>query len=79
MVVRTFRNHAPSQAAQAAAHFASNLIRNDAVSTLPVRRRLSEALATESPVAIDGVRNVWCCSASVGKKFALLNIVTTRQ
>ena len=66
-------------AARATAQFASDLISNDEVSTLAVRRRLSEALTAENPVAIDGVRNVWCCSASIGRRFALLNIVTTSQ
>jgi hypothetical protein len=27
-------------------------------------------LSLESPIAIEGGRNVWCCSASLGKKFA---------
>ena len=57
--------------------YRSELVRNKAVSSLSVRRRLSDALSAERPVALDSVRNVWCCSTSVGKKFALLNIVAT--
>jgi hypothetical protein len=42
-----------------------------------VVRAVAQYPSTENPVAIDGVQNVWCCSASAGKKFALLNIVAT--
>ena len=61
----------------AVARYPSRVVDNNAISTFSLRKRLAEALSPEEPVAIDGVRNVWCCSASVGKKFALLNVVAT--
>ena len=64
-------------AGRAVAQYASDLVRNEAISTLPIRRTLSQDLKAAHPVAIEGVRNVWCCSSSVSKKFALLNIVAT--
>jgi hypothetical protein len=62
---------------RAVEEYGARLLRDKAVAKLPVRRRLSEALSAENPVAIKGVRNVWCCSASIGKKLALLNVVAT--
>ena len=62
---------------RAVEEYGAQLLRDKAVAKLPVRRRLSEALSAENPVAIKGVRNVWCCSASIGKKLALLNVVAT--
>jgi hypothetical protein len=59
----------------AVAQYPSHLLGNKKLCTLAIRRRLAEALSAEKPVSIEGVRNVWCCSASVGKRFALLNIV----
>ena len=56
---------------------AFQLIGNKGMSTLANRRRLADRLSVDQPVAIEGIRNVWCCSASVGKKFALVNIVAT--
>ena len=41
------------------------------------RKRLAARLSSEQPTAIEGARNVWCCSASVGKRFALVIIVAT--
>lgn len=66
-----------TSAYNAAAKHAARLIGNKQVSTLVNRRRLADALSVEQPVVIEGVRNVWCCSASVGKRFALVNIVAT--
>ena len=62
---------------RAVAMYATEVLDNGAISKLPIRRKLSEAIALEKPVAIDGVRNVWCCSTIVGKRLALLNIVAT--
>src|SRR6476661_5474213 len=62
---------------RAVEEYGAQLLGDKAVAKLPVRRRLSKALAAENPVAIKGVRNVWCCSASIGKKLALLNVVAT--
>jgi len=61
----------------AAVKHTADLIGNKEMSTLANRRRLADRLSAERPVAIEGVRNVWCCSVSVGKKFALVNIVAT--
>jgi hypothetical protein len=63
----------------AAAKHASKLVGNKALCTLAIRRRLGDGLSAEKPIAIAGVRNVWCCSASVGKKFALVNFVATAE
>jgi hypothetical protein len=68
--------HATS-AKNAAVKHAARLIGNKGMSTLANRRRLADRLSVDQPVAIEGVRSVWCCSASVGKKFALVNIVAT--
>jgi hypothetical protein len=62
---------------RAVVEYTSRLMRDKVVSSLSVRQRLADALSAESPVAIEGVRNIWCCSTSIGKKFALLNIVAT--
>jgi hypothetical protein len=62
---------------RAVEEYGAQLLRDKAVAKLPVRRRLREALSAENPVAIKGVRNVWCCSASIGEKLALLNVVAT--
>jgi hypothetical protein len=66
-----------TSARNAAMKYAAHLIGNKEMSTLANRRRLADRLSVEQAVAIEGVRNVWCCSASVGKKFALMNIVAT--
>ena len=62
---------------RAVGEYAARMLRDKGVATLSMRRRLAAALSAETPVTIEGVRNVWCCSASIGKKFALLNIVAT--
>jgi hypothetical protein len=62
---------------RAVKEYAPHLLRNKGVASRAVRERLSEALSADNPVSIKGVRNVWCCSASVGKKLALLNVVVT--
>jgi hypothetical protein len=62
---------------RAVSKYAQHLLSNEVVSTPDVRKRLGDALSADAPVAIDGVRNVWCRSTSIGKKFALLNVVTT--
>jgi hypothetical protein len=66
-----------ASARTAAAKHAAQLVGNKAISTLAIRKRLAQDLLGDKPVAIEGVRNVWCCNASVGKKFALVNIVRT--
>jgi hypothetical protein len=66
-----------TSAHNAAIKHAVHLMGNKEMSTLANRRRLADRLSAEQLFAIEGVRNVWCCSASVGKKFALLNIVAT--
>jgi hypothetical protein len=59
----------------AVAKYAAQVLKNSEIGRLPARKRLAEALSVEVPIAIEGVRKVWCCSASVGRKFALVNIV----
>lgn len=68
-----------ASAHKVAAKHAARLIDNKAVGTLATRRRLAQRLAADNPVAIEGVRNVWCSHASVGKKSALVNIVGTAE
>ena len=41
------------------------------------RKLLAKQLLEETAVSIQDVRNVWCHTASVANKFALLNIVET--
>src|SRR5215475_2576017 len=64
-------------AQRAAANYASHLVGIKGMRTSANRKRLASCLSRERPVAIQGVRDVWCCSASIGKKLALLNIVAT--
>jgi hypothetical protein len=76
MEARTFLSSTAS-VVRAVHEYGSQLLRDKAVAEMPVRRRLSAAFSVENPVAIKGVRNIWCCSASIGKKPAILNVVAT--
>lgn len=67
---------APSVGAAIRKH-ATELSANKAVGGLQTRRSLAHHLRSEAPIAIAGVRNVWCNCATVGGKFALVNIVAT--
>ena len=66
-----------ASARAAAVKHADHLISIKGMSTPSDRKCLSDLLSTEQPIAIQGIRNVWCCSATVGTKFALVNIVAT--
>jgi hypothetical protein len=66
-----------SSPADAAVKHADYLVGLKGMSTLSNRRRLADSLSLERPVAIEGVRKVWCCSTSVRGKLALVNIVAT--
>jgi hypothetical protein len=68
--------HASSPQNAAMKHSA-HLIGIKGMSTPSIRRRLADRLSSEAPLAIEGIRRVWCCSASVGKRLALVNIVAT--
>jgi len=57
--------------------YAAEVVKGIEVGTLSFRKRLSNELRDEAPVAIHGVRNVWCCSASIKNKFVLLNLIET--
>jgi hypothetical protein len=61
----------------AAVKHADYLVGLKGMSTPTNRRRLADSLSLENPVAIEGMRKVWCCSASLGRKLALVNIVAT--
>jgi 3-deoxy-D-manno-octulosonic-acid transferase len=61
----------------AAVKHAAHLISIKGISTSSDRKRLADRLSLEQPVAIQGIRNVWCYSASVGRKFALMHVVAT--
>ena len=72
--ISQFQASSPDNAAVKHANYLVGLKR---MSTPASRKRLANSLSVEKPVAIEGVRKVWCCSASVGKKLALVNIVAT--
>jgi len=55
----------------------AELVENRSLGAPRLREQLSIAIAAEKPIALRGVRRVWCCSASVGNRFALMNIVET--
>jgi hypothetical protein len=61
----------------AAVKHAAHLTTIKGMGTPSDRKRLAERLSLEQPIAIQGIRNVWCCSTSVGRRFALVNIVAT--
>lgn len=68
-----------NSAHKATVKHAAHLIDNKEMGTLEKRRRLADRLSVEKPIAIEGLRNVWCSSASVEEKFALVNIVATAR
>jgi hypothetical protein len=43
--------------------------------SLKTRSQIRKSLMADSPVAIAGCRNVWCCSASTSKGLFLVNVV----
>jgi hypothetical protein len=43
----------------------------------PAARQLQIALATDGMEGIDGLANVWCTTATVGERLAILHIVKT--
>ncbi len=57
-----------TSAHNAAMKHAAHLIGIKEMGTLVNRRRLANRLSVEQPVSIEGARNVWCCSASVGEE-----------
>jgi hypothetical protein len=44
-----------------------------------VAKAFDELYDVEVPVLLDGLRNIWCASASCDGDMALLNIVMTRE
>lgn len=66
-----------SSAYAAARMHAQYLVDIKGMDTLSNRMRLAEHLSQERPVPIGGVRKVWCSSASLRGKLALVNIVAT--
>lgn len=68
--------HALSPKSAAIKHSAY-LVGIKGMNTPSIRRRLAGRLSSEVPIAINGIRKVWCCSASVGKRLALVSIVAT--
>ena len=72
--ISQFRASSPHDAA---VKQADHLLDLNGMSTLTNRRLLADRLSLERPIAITGVRKVWCYSASVGRKLALVNIVAT--
>jgi len=61
----------------AVSKYASRLVGNKSISNATARRSIAVMLQRDAPISIADVHNVWCCSASVGKKFALLNVIQT--
>jgi hypothetical protein len=45
----------------------------------PEKRQFLEDLAEISPSPIDGLKNVWCISARLGKSMAIIHIVDTTE
>lgn len=72
--ISQFRASSPHDAA---VKHADHVVKLNGMSASRIRKRLAGRLSMETPVAIEGMRKVWCCSASVGKKLALVNIVAT--
>ena len=72
--ISQFEARSPDDAAVKHRHYLLGL---KEMSTLTTRKRLADSLSLERLVAIEGLRNVWCCSASVGRKLALVNFVAT--
>lgn len=72
--ISQFQGSSPDDAA---AKYVDYVVGLKGMSTPSNRRRLGASLSLERPVAIEGVRKVWCCSASVRGKLALVNIVAT--
>jgi hypothetical protein len=62
---------------KAVAKYSTALLSNDTIGKVPTRRRLAKSLSKEELVPVETVTNVWCCSASAGNKFALLNFIRT--
>jgi hypothetical protein len=74
--ISQFQASSPNDAAVKHADYLVGLRK---MSTPTIRKRLADSLSQDTPIAIEGIRHVWCCSASVGRKFALVNIVATAE
>jgi hypothetical protein len=72
--ISQFHASSPDDAAMKHADY---LVGLNGMGTPTIRRRLADRLSLERPVAIEGICKVWCCTASIGKKLALVNIVAT--
>jgi hypothetical protein len=72
--ISQFRASSPHDAA---VKHADHVVKLNGMSTPRIRKRLGGQLSVETPVAIEGMRKVWCCSASVVRKLALVNVVAT--
>jgi hypothetical protein len=59
--------------------YAALVVKNSAVGTSSLRKKLANALSDEIPIAISRVRNVWCCSDTIDNKLALINLVETND
>lgn len=62
----------------ALAEYSKRLI-NYSIGTKAMRRALSKRLNEDTLVELSGVKNVWCCSANLSQKLALLNIIETAE
>ena len=72
--ISQFQATSPQDAAMKHADY---LIGLNGMSTPETRKQLASCLSVDMPIAIEGVRNVWFCSTSLGRKLALVNIVAT--
>jgi hypothetical protein len=43
------------------------------------RSAIAEAFARETPIAIQGLKGVWCVSCTINDSFALANIIATDE
>ena len=63
--VSQFHASSPKNAAM---KLSAHLVEIKGMSAPAIRKRLADRLSSEVPIAIEGIRRVWCCSASVGKR-----------
>jgi hypothetical protein len=75
----TYLSQVQSQSQNAAVRKWGKHFLKDSTTGLPsiLKKALVDNLIIESTIPIAGVSNVWCISASVRKKLALVNLVQT--
>jgi len=59
--------------------WATALEKNTVVANKRVRVQLAARIREDEPALLQVIQNVWCCTGSAGRKFALLNIIRTNE